>query len=82
MIMQLQSEITNLIEANRARALWHLAPDYLPQMPDETRRVLRQIAARGDRATWIRARTVAGVGVKWRFRMRVENGFPTPNFTN
>ena len=53
---QLQAEIVQFIEANRARALWFLAPDYLPQTPDESRRVLRQIAARGDRQIWIEAR--------------------------
>ena len=56
MTLQLQLEIARLIEANRARALWHLAPDYLPRTPAETRRVLQYIAARGDRATWVRAR--------------------------
>ena len=53
---QLQTEIARFIEANRARALWFLAPDYLPQTPAETRRVLQQIAARGDRKIWIEAR--------------------------
>ena len=52
------SELIELIEANRARALWHLAPTYLPQTTEETRRVLRQIAACGDRATWTRARAL------------------------
>ena len=54
--MLLPTELIEFIEANRARALWHLAPDYLPQTAGETRRVLRQIAARGDRATWVKAR--------------------------
>ena len=56
MTPQLQLEIARLIEAHRARALWHLAPDYLPRTRAEMRRVLRYIAARGDRATWARAR--------------------------
>ena len=56
MTTQLQTEILRFIEAHRARALWFLAPDYLPQTPDETRRVLHQIAARGDRQIWVEAR--------------------------
>lgn len=52
----MKTEIERFIEANRARAMWHLAPDYLPRTPAATRRVLRQIAARGDRQTWIEAR--------------------------
>jgi len=56
MTPQLRSEIYHLIETHRARSLWHLAPDYLPQTPEEVRRVLQLIAARGDRATWVAAR--------------------------
>ncbi len=56
MPLPMKPEIAEFIEAHRARALWHLAPDYLPQTADEMRCVLRQIAARGDRATWVRAR--------------------------
>lgn len=52
----LESELVELITANRARALWSLAPDFMSQTLEATRRVLRLIAARGDRATFIRAR--------------------------
>ena len=49
-------ELMELIEANRSRALWYFAKDFVPATPDSARRVLEAIAARGDRATWVRAR--------------------------
>jgi hypothetical protein len=45
-----------LIEANRVRALWAFPQDYYPSDIDGARRVLKRIAARGDRATFTRAR--------------------------
>jgi len=51
-----ESELRALIEANRARALWSMPRDYFPADDAGARRVLEKIAARGDRATWIRAR--------------------------
>ena len=56
MTPEFQHELWKLIEANRERALWSLARDYTPETPAAARRVLEQIAARGDRATFIRAR--------------------------
>ncbi len=55
MTPEFERELLELIEANRARALWYFKPDFVPQTPESVRRVLRQIAARGDRATWIQA---------------------------
>ena len=49
-------ELHDLIEANRVRALWTFPQDYYPSEIDGVRRVLKRIAARGDRATFIRAR--------------------------
>jgi hypothetical protein len=51
-----ESELRDLIEQNRARALWSLPSDYLPIDLAGARRTLERIAARGDRATFIRAR--------------------------
>jgi hypothetical protein len=53
---ELQQEFMELLEANRTRALWSLPPDYTPRTLEAQRRALEQIAARGDRATFIRAR--------------------------
>jgi hypothetical protein len=53
---EFQREVRALIEANRARALWSWPLDYFPDNPESTRRALERIAARGDRATYIRAR--------------------------
>lgn len=55
MTPEFEREVLELIESNRARALWYLKPDFVPQTPDAVRRVLQQIAARGDRATWMKA---------------------------
>lgn len=52
----LQRELVALTEANRDRALWSLARDFMPSTPEAARRVLQRIAARGDRVTFIRAR--------------------------
>jgi hypothetical protein len=56
MTPQFQRELLELIEANRDHALWSLPRDFTPQTPEAARRILQQIAARGDRATFIRAR--------------------------
>ncbi len=56
MTPQLQREIEKLISANRDAALWNLPRDYVSQTHEAARRVLERIAARGNRATWIRAR--------------------------
>ena len=56
MTPQFQRELNELIEANRARALWSLRPDFVPQTAAAARRILEHIAARGDRATFQRAR--------------------------
>jgi len=56
MTPEFERELLELIEANRAQALWSLPVDFMPQTPAATRRVLEQIAARGNRATYIRAR--------------------------
>lgn len=53
---ELQQEFMELLEANRERALWSLPPGYTPRTLEAQRRALEQIAARGDRATFIRAR--------------------------
>lgn len=56
MTTDFQRELHELIEANRERALWALARDFVPQTAASTRRVLETVAARGDRATFVRAR--------------------------
>ena len=56
MTPQLQREIEELINANRDAALWSSPRDFAPQTPEAAHRVLERIAARGNRATWIRAR--------------------------
>ncbi len=56
MTPEFERELRELIEANRDRALWQMPPDFLPETPGAARRVLERIAARGDRATFIRAR--------------------------
>lgn len=53
---QQSQELHDLIEANRVRALWAFPRDYYPSDIDGARRVLKRIAARGDRATFTRAR--------------------------
>ncbi len=53
---EFQSDLNTLIEANRERALWSLSRDVVPQTPQAARRILETIAARGDRATFVRAR--------------------------
>jgi hypothetical protein len=54
--MEFERELRDLIEANRARALWWMPRDYFPADDAAARRVLEKIAARGDRAMWTRAR--------------------------
>ncbi len=49
-------ELRHLIETNRTRALWSMPLDYYPATTDAIRRVLRRIAARGDRETFVCAR--------------------------
>jgi hypothetical protein len=56
MTPQFKRELLELLEANRARALWWVDADFVPQTPEAARRVLEKIAARGDRATFIKAR--------------------------
>ena len=56
MTNQFQGELRALIEANRARALWNVPRDYFPADTESARRILERIAARGDRATWTKAR--------------------------
>jgi len=56
MTPEFKQELLEIIEANRARALWSLPRDFVPQTPDAARRVLNLIAARGNKATFIRAR--------------------------
>lgn len=53
---QQNQELHDLIEANRVRALWTFPQDYYPSDVNSARRVLKRIAARGDRATFTRAR--------------------------
>ncbi len=53
---QQNQQLHDLIEANRVRALWTYPSDYYPSDIDSARRVLERIAARGDRATFTRAR--------------------------
>lgn len=55
MTPELQNELLELLHANRDRALWWAASDTVPTTLDAARRLLRQIAARGDRATFVRA---------------------------
>ncbi len=52
---ELQREIWAFMDENRARALWWMRPDYYPQTSEQARDVLRRIAARPDRALFVRA---------------------------
>ena len=56
MTTDFERELRALIEANRTRALWSWPRDYFPPTPDAVRHVLERIAARGDLATFKRAR--------------------------
>jgi hypothetical protein len=47
-----------LIEANRARCLWFLREDFLPEDPAGLIRAMQYIERRGDRKTYIEARTI------------------------
>jgi len=49
-------EFKALLEANRTRALWFLPRHYFPSDTSATQRILERIAARGDRASFVRAR--------------------------
>ncbi len=51
-----ESDLRELIEANRTRALWWLPRDFFPTTDEQARRVLERIAARGDRDTFVCAR--------------------------
>ena len=51
-----REQLRALIEANRARALWNFPADYFPADSAAARAVLKRIASRGDRATFIAAR--------------------------
>ena len=51
-----EEEFKSLIEANRVRALWSMPPHYFPSDKSAAKRILERIAARGDRATFVRAR--------------------------
>jgi hypothetical protein len=55
---ELERELLELILANRERALWSLPPDFVPRTKEASRRVLQRIAARGDRATFVRAQNL------------------------
>lgn len=56
MTPEFERELLQLLTANRDRALWSAPRDFVPQTPTAARRVLEQIAARGSRLTFIRAR--------------------------
>ncbi len=51
----LKREIWQFMDEHRARALWWMRADYYPQTSEEARGVLKDIAARGDRAIFVRA---------------------------
>lgn len=51
----LQKKLAELIEEYRDRCLWFLRPDYVPQTPEEVRRVLDLIEQYGDLAGYRRA---------------------------
>ena len=55
---ELRREIWEFMDENRARALWWMRADYYPQTSEDARDVLRRIAARGDRALFVRAMTL------------------------
>ena len=55
---KLKREIWAFMDEHRARALWWMRPDYYPQNAEQARDVLRSIAARGDRETFVRAMTL------------------------
>lgn len=47
-----------LIEANRARCLWFLREDYLPEDCEGLVRAMTYIEQRGDRESYIKARSI------------------------
>jgi hypothetical protein len=51
-------QVHALVEANRARCLWFLREDYLPEDTESIARVLVYIERRGDLPTYIKARKI------------------------
>ncbi len=50
--------LAELIEEYRDRCLWFLRPDYVPQTPEECRRILDLIERYGDQAGYRRAEEI------------------------
>jgi hypothetical protein len=60
-----QRELDELIESQRARALWFLRPDIHVAITDPSAaRVLSSLAQHGSREAWIRVRTLQ----RWRLQ--------------
>jgi hypothetical protein len=55
LIRTLQSRLEPLMNKYRARCLWFLTPDYLPDTPESALRVLEYIERYGDRQAYLEA---------------------------
>jgi hypothetical protein len=53
-----QQKLAELVEEYRDRCLWFLRADYMPETPEEARRVLDLIERYGDRAGYRRAEEI------------------------
>ena len=51
----IEAELRCLVDDYRTRCLWFLRPDFYPETPAETLRVLRHIERHGDREGFVRA---------------------------
>jgi hypothetical protein len=49
-------QLIELVERYRARCLWCLAPDFVPQTPEQAFRVLEYIERYGERQGFMQAR--------------------------
>ena len=54
--LRLREQVHALVRAERARSLWHLREDYLPEDAEAAVRMLREIERHADRETYEAAR--------------------------
>lgn len=54
-----REEFLRLLREQRARCLWFLREEYVPETPEEIERVLGYLQRNGDRETYLAARRVS-----------------------